>query len=178
MRIGVINGSNQKDKNKVLDSVLRNTLEKINKPYEIINFGVYEDEDIQLSYIQVAVAASILINSNAIDFVITGCSSGTGMMLACNSLPNIKCAYIPTPSDAYLFEEPFGIGYPKEEANKKKKDARLLDYLKRISQNRLIDILQQLDRKLIQEILQRQYYSNYLKENGEDKELLSFLETF
>ena len=29
---------------------------------------------------------SLLIESGAVDFVVTGCSSGQGMMLACNSL--------------------------------------------------------------------------------------------
>ena len=33
----------------------------------------------------------------------SGCSSGQGMMLACNSLPDVLCGYIPTPQDAYLF---------------------------------------------------------------------------
>ena len=33
----------------------------------------------------------------------TGCSSGQGMMLACNSLPGVLCGYVPTPQDAFLF---------------------------------------------------------------------------
>ena len=41
--------------------------------------------------------------SKAVDFVVTGCSSGQGMMLACNSMPGVLCGYAPTPKDAYLF---------------------------------------------------------------------------
>lgn len=37
------------------------------------------------------------INYNIVDFVVTGCSSGQGMMLACNSMPGILCGYTPTP---------------------------------------------------------------------------------
>jgi hypothetical protein len=46
---------------------------------------------------------SMLLSSKAIDFVVTGCSSGQGMMLACNSLPNVFCGYVENPQDAFLF---------------------------------------------------------------------------
>lgn len=210
MKIGIIHGHTQKDKNKFLETTLKKTLLKINKPYEVINFGVYEDENIPLNYIQSAIASSILISSKAIDFIITGCSSGTGMMLACNSLPKVKCAYTPTASDAYLFgrinngntislplgldygwgaelkleqiftslfEEPFGIGYPKEEANRKIQDAKLLDHLKGVSQANLIDTLKKLDKQLLIDILNRDFYFNYLEEYGSDVELTKFLKS-
>ena len=35
--------------------------------------------------------------------IVTGCASGQGMMLACNTFPNIQCGYLPTPQDAFLF---------------------------------------------------------------------------
>lgn len=211
MKIGIIHGHTQKDKNKTLETTLKKTLLKINKPYEVINFGVFDNENTQLNYIQSAIASSILINSEAIDFIITGCSSGTGMMLACNSLPKVKCAYTPTASDAYLFgrinngnaaslplgldygwgaelkleqiftglfEEPLGIGYPKEEANRKIQDAKLLDHLKGISQTNLIDILKKLEKQLLIDIVNRDYYFNYLEEHGSDVELLKFLKSF
>ena len=44
-----------------------------------------------------------MLASGSVDFVVTGCSSGQGMMLACNSLPGVLCGYVPTPKDAYLF---------------------------------------------------------------------------
>ena len=43
--------------------------------------------------------------SRTVDFVVTGCSSGQGMMLACNSMPDVICGYAPTPKDAYLFAQ-------------------------------------------------------------------------
>ena len=39
------------------------------------------------------------------DFVVTGCSSGQGMMLACNNMPGVLCGYAPTPKDAFLFAQ-------------------------------------------------------------------------
>lgn len=101
MKIAVIQASSQKDKN----SLLYNSLIKVikNKGYEVINFGIFQDETVEYSYVETAMLISILLESNAVDFVVTGCSSGQGMMLACNSLPSILCGYIENPSDAYLF---------------------------------------------------------------------------
>lgn len=70
---------------------------------ELINFGIYQDRTTTLSYVQISLAIALFINSRALDFVVTGCSSGQGMMLAGNTFPNIQCGYIPTPQDAYLF---------------------------------------------------------------------------
>ena len=47
----------------------------------------------------------MLINSHTVDFVVTGCSSGQGMMLACNSMPGVLCGYVPTAKDAFLFAQ-------------------------------------------------------------------------
>jgi ribose 5-phosphate isomerase RpiB len=47
----------------------------------------------------------LLLASKAVDFVVTGCSSGQGMMLACNNMPGVICGYVPTPKDAYLFAQ-------------------------------------------------------------------------
>lgn len=101
MKIAVIQASSQKDKNSLIYSTLIKSVK--NKGYEVINFGVFEDETVQYSYVETAMLISILLESKAVDFVVTGCSSGQGMMLACNSLPSILCGYIENPSDAYLF---------------------------------------------------------------------------
>jgi ribose 5-phosphate isomerase RpiB len=47
--------------------------------------------------------AGILLNSKAADFVITGCGTGMGSMLACNSMPGVFCGLVADPTDAYLF---------------------------------------------------------------------------
>ena len=68
----------------------------------MLNFGIFEEENEQYSYVEIAMTISLLIESGAVDFVVTGCSSGQGMMLACNSLPGL-CVAIETPQDAFLF---------------------------------------------------------------------------
>ncbi|KAB1921225.1 RpiB/LacA/LacB family sugar-phosphate isomerase [Lactobacillus gasseri] len=92
--------SSQKEKNQILEHYLN---EAINPNDELINFGIYPDSKIQLSYVQVSIAVALLINSRSLDFIVTGCSSGQGMMLACNTFPNVQCGYLPTPQDAFLF---------------------------------------------------------------------------
>ena len=47
----------------------------------------------------------MLLANRTVDFIVTGCSSGQGMMLACNSMPGVICRYAPTPKDAYLFAQ-------------------------------------------------------------------------
>ena len=71
----------------------------------MFNFGCTEDETGCYSYIEISVLIGLLLNSEAVDFIVTGCSSGQGMMLACNSMPGVICGYAPAPKDAYLFAQ-------------------------------------------------------------------------
>lgn len=101
MKIGVIQATSQRDKNELLYNCTAIAV----KPYGhgVINFGCFADEPYSFSYIEIAVAVSLLLASGATDFIVTGCSSGQGMMLACNSLPNVICGYVENPQDAFLF---------------------------------------------------------------------------
>ena len=100
MKIGVIVANSNKDKNQLLyEAVCKAVLPH---GHTVINFGVYDDEEI-FSYVEISIVIGLLINRGIVDFVVTGCSSGQGMMLACNNLPGVICGYCPTPQDAYLF---------------------------------------------------------------------------
>ena len=96
MRIALINENSQASKNKII----YDALVKTNKDNEIIN---YSDENTNLTYVQVGLLAGILINSKAVDFVVTGCGTGEGAMLALNSFPNVICGHIEDAEDAYMF---------------------------------------------------------------------------
>ena len=99
MRIGVIQASSQAAKNQLLfDTVKQYAVRD-----EVINFGCKADEAERYSYVEIAVLAGLLLASESVDFIVTGCSSGQGMMLACNSFPGVLCGYAPSPMDAYLF---------------------------------------------------------------------------
>ena len=101
MKIGVIQASSQSGKN----SLIYNTVKKYAPDAEVINFGCTEDETERYSYIGISLLAGMLLAGGAVDFIVTGCSSGQGMMLACNSFPGVLCGYAPSPADAYLFAQ-------------------------------------------------------------------------
>ncbi|WP_300956521.1 RpiB/LacA/LacB family sugar-phosphate isomerase, partial [uncultured Dubosiella sp.] len=101
MKIGVIQASSQIEKNSLL---YRCTLDAVKQyDYEVINFGCFENESSSYSYVEIAVAISFLLTSGAVDFTVTGCSSGQGMMLACNSVPGVLCGLAVRAQDAFLF---------------------------------------------------------------------------
>ena len=104
MRIALINENSQAAKNELICK----TLESVVCPmgHVVDNYGMYSAEDEnQLTYVQIGILTAILINSGAADYVITGCGTGEGAMLACNSFPNVLCGHIVDPSDGYMFAQ-------------------------------------------------------------------------
>ena len=101
MRIGVIQASSQAGKNRLICETVR----EYAKDCEVINFGCTAEEKEKYTYIEISILIGLLLNSKAVDFVVTGCSSGQGMMLACNSMPGVICGYAPTARGAYLFAQ-------------------------------------------------------------------------
>lgn len=99
MKIGVIQASSQISRNTILYELTKETASS----NEVINFGCFEGEKDVYSYVDISVQIGMLLSSKAVDFIVTGCSSGQGMMLACNNMPNVICGYAPTPQDAFLF---------------------------------------------------------------------------
>lgn len=104
MRIALINENSQAAKNGLIYETLKKVADS--KGYEVVNYGMYSAEDeAQLTYVQCGILTAILINSGAADFVVTGCGTGEGAMLACNSFPNVLCGHVVDPSDAYMFRQ-------------------------------------------------------------------------
>ncbi|MBR3105665.1 MAG: RpiB/LacA/LacB family sugar-phosphate isomerase [Clostridia bacterium] len=103
MRIGVIQASSQREKNEALYRCVCQALEKNGRRDTAVNYGVFLNESASFSYIETALNISLLLSCGVVDFVVTGCSSGQGMMLACNSLPGVLCGFVQTPQDAFLF---------------------------------------------------------------------------
>lgn len=104
MRIALINENSQAAKNGMIYDALKKVADA--KGYEVDNYGMYSAEDTaSLTYVQCGILAGILLNSGAADFVVTGCGTGEGAMLACNSFPKVLCGHIESPLDAYLFSQ-------------------------------------------------------------------------
>lgn len=102
MKIALINENSQAAKNAQIYEILKEEAEKAG--HTVDNYGMYSaDDDVQLTYVKNGLLASILLSSGAADFVVTGCGTGQGAMLACNSFPNVLCGHVTNPLDAYLF---------------------------------------------------------------------------
>lgn len=119
MKIGLINENSQAAKNSIIYDSLKKVADKYG--YEVFNYGMYSAEDkAQLTYVQNGILAAVLLGSGAVDYVITGCGTGEGAMLALNSFPGVICGHVEDALDAYTFAQindgnaislPFAKGY-------------------------------------------------------------------
>lgn len=102
MKIALITENSQAAKNGIIHEALTAVAEPLG--HQVFNYGMYTAEDeASLTYIMNGLLAGILINSRAADFVVTGCGTGMGSMLACNAMPGVFCGLIIDPTDAFLF---------------------------------------------------------------------------
>lgn len=195
MRIGVIQASSQREKNPLIYECTKRAA----GGHEVTNFGVFPEEAESWSYVETAFLIGLLLSSEAVDFVVTGCSSGQGMMLACNSLPGVLCGYLPTPQDAFLFgringgnaaslplglgfgwmgeinlqctldklfEGDFGVGWPPEEAGRKRRDTLLLKELNGITKRTMGESIKSYPRELVEKALGRGQVMEFIKDFG------------
>ncbi len=206
MKIAVIHGSSVKDKNEILYNAIKLTTPDT----EVINLGVTAEDNVEISYVETSLLVALLLQSRAVDFVVTGCSSGQGMMLACNNWPGVVCGYLPTPQDAFLFgringgnvaslplglgygwcgeinlqctlnklfEGEFGCGYPKDSAERKQSDAKLVKKLGTISKKAILGILKDLEPSFIRNAFGNIRAVEYILHNSNDSELLKELQS-
>ena len=104
MKIALINENSQNGKNTMIETALKKVVEPMG--HEVVNYGMYAEEgSAPLTYVQCGILAGVLLNSGAADYVVTGCGTGEGAMLACNSFPNVLCGHVADPLDAYTFAQ-------------------------------------------------------------------------
>ena len=104
MKIALVMENSQAAKNPIVVQALKNVVEPMG--HEVFNYGMYSAEDKeQLTYVQVGILTAVLLNSGAADYVITGCGTGEGAMLACNSFPGVICGHVEDALDAYTFSQ-------------------------------------------------------------------------
>lgn len=102
MKIALIIENSQAAKSEIVHSALTSVAEPLG--HDVHHYGMYSaDDDAQLTYVMNGLLAGILINSGAADFVVTGCGTGMGSMLACNAMPGVVCGLVIDPTDAFLF---------------------------------------------------------------------------
>ena len=102
MKIALITENSQAAKNELIHTALKTVAEPLG--HTVFNYGMYTPEDkASLTYVMNGLLAGILLNSKAADFVVTGCGTGMGSMLACNAMPGVFCGLVIDPTDAFLF---------------------------------------------------------------------------
>lgn len=203
-RVAVIQASSQISKNQMLFEAVK----EYASDYEVVNFGCTAEEKGKYSYLDISMALGLLLASKSVDFVVTGCSSGQGMMLACNSIPGVLCGYVPSPKDAYLFaqinngnavslplgeeysytgeenlretikelfSEPFGQGYPKSEAERKKRDTICLKEIRANSQIGYLQFMDKLNYDILSKVFSKTDVIEYVLKNGTDDEVLNWV---
>lgn len=104
MKIALIIENSQAAKNGIIHDALTTVAEPLG--HQVFNYGMYSAEDsASLTYVMNGLLAGILLNSGAADFVVTGCGTGMGSMLACNAMPGVFCGLVIDPTDAFLFSQ-------------------------------------------------------------------------
>ncbi len=102
MKIALIIENSQAAKSSIVHDAL--TAVAVPLGHEVHHYGMYAAEDkASLTYVMNGLLTGILLNSGAADFVVTGCGTGMGSMLAANSMPGVFCGLVIDPTDAFLF---------------------------------------------------------------------------
>jgi len=118
MKIALMNEFSQASKNATVLNELQTVANAQN--HQVFNVGMSDDDDHRLTYIHLGIIASLLLNSNAVDFVVSGCGTGQGALMSLNAYPGVACGYCIDPADAFLFAQinngnalalPFAKGY-------------------------------------------------------------------
>ncbi len=103
MRIALMNEFSQASKNAVVLEQLESVAAE--QGHEVFNVGMKDDNDHRLTYIHLGIISALLLNSKAVDFVISGCGTGQGALMSLNAWPGVVCGYCIEPADAYLFAQ-------------------------------------------------------------------------
>jgi ribose 5-phosphate isomerase RpiB len=98
MKIAVINEISAADKNADILKALEG------RGHEILNLGNTRGSDSPgLLYIHTGLMSALLLNLQAVDFVVGGCGTGLGYLNSVMQYPGVFCGHLLTPLDAFLF---------------------------------------------------------------------------
>ncbi|WP_226702202.1 RpiB/LacA/LacB family sugar-phosphate isomerase [Microbulbifer elongatus] len=103
MKIALMNEFSQAAKNAVVLKELQEVAGELG--HTVYNTGMSDDNDHRLTYIHLGIMGSLLLNSKAVDFVVSGCGTGQGALMSLNAYPGVTCGYCIDPADAFLFAQ-------------------------------------------------------------------------
>ncbi len=209
MKIALLNENSQSSKNSLIYECL--TKEGKKKGHIVYNLGMTgKENEHNLTYVQLGLMAALLINTKSVDFIVTGCGTGVGAMLALNSFPNVLCGLANDATDAYLFgqindgnaisiayakgfgwgseinlenifyklfEEQFGLGYPKERREIEQKNKKILDEVKKVTTKDMLTIIKEINQDFLKDTLSHETFTNYLLENSKDEDINNYIKS-
>ena len=97
MRIAVVSEVSAAARNRDIVAALEG------RQHTLINAGMKDADEPELTYIQTGLLAAILLNLKRADLVIGGCGTGQGFLNSVMQYPNVSCGLIQSPLDAWLF---------------------------------------------------------------------------
>lgn len=103
MKIALMNEFSQAAKNAIVLKELEAVAGGLG--HTVYNTGMCDDNDHYLTYIHLGIMGSLLLNSKAVDFVVSGCGTGQGALMSLNAYPGVNCGYCIDPADAFLFAQ-------------------------------------------------------------------------
>ena len=110
MKIAVLNEFSQAPKNEIIVNELKKVVEPMG--HQVYNAAMekpltdqdipeaYTPENPRLTYLHLGIQAALLLNSGAVDFVVTGCGTGQGALMSLNMYPATVSSQ-PTPICSY-----------------------------------------------------------------------------
>lgn len=100
MKIAVVNETSSADKNADIITALQG------RDHEILNMGMTKTgAEPALSYVNTGLLTAILLNVGIADFVVGGCGTGQGYMIAAMQYPGVFCGHVRDSLDAWLFTQ-------------------------------------------------------------------------
>ncbi|MDU4314458.1 MAG: RpiB/LacA/LacB family sugar-phosphate isomerase [Klebsiella michiganensis] len=176
--------SSQANKNAIILNELNAVADE--KGFPVYNVGMSDENDHHLTYIHLGIMASILLNSKAVDFVVTGCGTGQGALMSLNIHPGVVCGYCIDPADAFLFAQinngnalslpfakGFGWGARKEP---QVRNAGILNTVKAaVVKENYLDTLRAIDPELVKTAVSGPRFQQCFFENCQNKEIEAFV---
>ena len=100
MKIAVVNETSSADKNADIIAALQG------RDHEILNMGMTKTgAQPALSYVNTGLLTALLLNLGIADFVVGGCGTGQGYMIAAMQYPGVFCGHVRDSLDAWLFTQ-------------------------------------------------------------------------
>ena len=97
MKIGLIIETSQMFRMPEVEKELRRAAERYG--HEVFNYSN------NTTYAKNGLLGAVLLNSGAVDMVVTGCGTGVGAIVAANSFQGVQCGFVADPCDAQMVRE-------------------------------------------------------------------------